>query len=160
MGAAATVEWAASNGGMMDKSFKLGWPIAIVVATGLLIFQGGLFTKGDVNLAVTNDVIESSWKPFIEEQLQNHYYEQVISNTSDSAKMALLVDRVRQLRVTSVEIQRRGAPTSTWTISNNPEPVFVRVQYAMPGGSPDGKTSMRLKLILRGINKISRIEFW
>lgn len=41
-----------------------------------------------MNLAITDEVIETSWTPKLEHELNTYYNEKVISSTTDPATMA------------------------------------------------------------------------
>lgn len=143
----------------MYKQFKLGWPLAIAVVIGLVVYRGGLLSRDRHNLAISNEVIEAKWKPRLERELEIFYNNKAISSTSNPTQMAALVDRISQLKVTSVTIDERPSSSTSFTLSNNPDRVYANVTYEMPGGTPDGQTTRRLRLILQNTNEISRVEF-
>ena len=147
----------------MEKSFKLSWPLAIVVIIGLIIAKGTLFTKGDINLAITDDVLETKWKPYITKELKNYYNEKYMAplasrGASAVTEMAALSDRIDQLKITSLTLEQRGARTTSWSIGNSSKDERVTVKHEMPGGTPDNITKRELLIKVRGTNDISRIE--
>lgn len=142
-----------------NHSFKF-----ILILITFLI--AGCDNNSVTDVSITDEVLETQWKPKIRQAIVNHYNSKYMaplaSGGSDSVpNMLAMVNTINSMEITSLrlEMPKQSSSKLTFTLTNKSRFIYVNVTYTMDAGDiPDGVDSRKIKVIVKGFDQISRIE--